>query len=176
MDTNLIEGSMDYINAITGTIMNIEEIRTSNPHISIPNNADLTSLGYEKLHQLEMPKTSKGYRIEVTKPAKINGRWQRGWRQVQLDENEKMELIASSVPAQVSMKQFRLALLYAGLLNTIESGINEIQDPILRQATKIEWEYDTSIKRDKEIIKTIASVLDLSIEQVWDLLKYANSL
>lgn len=47
------------------------------------------------------------------------------------------------VPASVTRRQGRLALLAAGKLDTAEAAIAAIEDPVQRRAAQIEYEADT---------------------------------
>lgn len=167
---------MDYINTALGAVLNIEQIRKAHPHISIPNDADLTSFGYAKVHPAEAPQPLPGHRVEAAEPVEVEGRWQYGWRQVPLTDAEKAERAKAGVPSQVAMRQARLALLYAGLLDDVQPAIDSIPDPISRRAAQIEWEYSSYVERDKPLVAGIAAAVGLSVEQVWDLLKFASTL
>lgn len=70
-----------------------------------------------------------------------------------------------AVPALVSMRQARLALLGAGLLSLIDAAIDDMDEPD-RSAARIEWEYATELRRDHPLITALASQLDLSEQQV----------
>lgn len=56
-----------------------------------------------------------------------------------------------AVPAEVTMRQARLALLNAGLLDTAQAVIDALPMPQQRQA-QIEWEYALSVRRDHPLI------------------------
>lgn len=73
--------------------------------------------------------------------------------------------VSPEVPAVVSMRQARLALLGAGLLGAVESGIDGLPEPD-RSAARIEWEYATELRRDHPLIVSLALQLDLSEQQV----------
>lgn len=55
------------------------------------------------------------------------------------------------VPVEVTMRQARLALLNAGLLDTAQGVIDALPMPARRQA-QIEWEYALSVRRDHPLI------------------------
>ena len=55
------------------------------------------------------------------------------------------------VPHEVTMRQARLALLSAGLLDTAQEVIDALPMPARRQA-QIEWEYALSVRRDHPLI------------------------
>lgn len=72
------------------------------------------------------------------------------------------------VPTVVEMRQARLALLGAGLLDTVESAIAGMTGPEGR-AAQIEWEYALTLRRDHPLTAALAGSLGLS-EQALDAL------
>lgn len=64
---------------------------------------------------------------------------------------------AAPVPKAISMRQARLALLAAGLLDTVNTGIKAMP-----QAAQIEWEFASEVRRDNALISTLATALNLS--------------
>lgn len=64
-------------------------------------------------------------------------------------------------PTAVTARQARLALLAAGLLDTVETAI-----ATLPQAERIEWEYASEIRRDHPLIVSLAAALSLTAVQV----------
>lgn len=75
------------------------------------------------------------------------------------------------VPEVVSMRQARLALLAAGLLDDVEAAIS-----VGPRAAQIEWEYATEVQRDYGLVLEIAPVLGLTDRQLDDLFVAAASL
>jgi hypothetical protein len=74
-----------------------------------------------------------------------------------------------TVPQAVSMRQARLALLAAGLLQKVESVI---VDP----AAKIEWDYATEVLRTSGLVPQMATMLGLTDTQIDDLFIAASKL
>lgn len=72
---------------------------------------------------------------------------------------------------EVSMRQARLALLAAGLLDQVEAGITGMD-----KAAQIEWEYATSVKRGSALVAAIAAGLSLTDAQLDDLFTNAATL
>ena len=64
--------------------------------------------------------------------------------------------LPAPVPAEVTMRQARLALLSAGLLDTAQGVIDALPMPARRQA-QIEWEYALSVRRDHPLIALMIS-------------------
>lgn len=77
-------------------------------------------------------------------------------------------LAAETVPAVVSARQARLALIGAGLLDAVETAVAG-----LSSAHRVEWEYATEVHRDHALIADLATALDLTSAQVDDLFRAA---
>lgn len=75
------------------------------------------------------------------------------------------------VPKVVSMRQAKLALLQQGLLDSVNTVIEQAGD-----AAKIEWQYATEVKRDNSLVQAIASQLSITEQQLDDLFVLAKSL
>ena len=69
------------------------------------------------------------------------------------------------VPSSVTMRQARLALLQAGLLDKIDAAINSLPEP-QKSAAKIEWEYSQEVQITSKMAAFIAQIIGLSSEQV----------
>lgn len=80
-----------------------------------------------------------------------------------------------TVPQSVSMRQARLALLSAGLLSTVETSIDKLEEPD-RSAALIEWEYATEMRRDRHLIAALAVEMSLTEQQIDDLFIAAAAL
>lgn len=71
-----------------------------------------------------------------------------------------------AIPSIVSMRQARLALLQAGLLQQVESSLSSITDETQRLAAQIEWEYATEVKRSSPLVQAISSSMGLTAQQL----------
>lgn len=79
------------------------------------------------------------------------------------------------VPAAVTARQARLALLGAGVLASVDQALAAIPGAA-GDAARIEWEYALEIRRDSPLIAALAPALALSDEQVDDLFRAAEGL
>ena len=70
------------------------------------------------------------------------------------------------VPQSVTMRQARLALLGAGLLDQVDAAIASISDPVQRKAAEIEWEYAQTVDRNSPFTQQMAVGLNLTAEQL----------
>lgn len=90
---------------------------------------------------------------------------------VAITETEMQDILAAKqaaaeaapkpVPAHVTMKQARLALLDANLLDTVESNISA-----LPKADQIEWEFSLTVQRASPLVASLAATLGLTDAQV----------
>lgn len=70
------------------------------------------------------------------------------------------------IPAEVTMRQARLALLGIGKLSDVDAALASITDPAQRQAAQIEWEYSSTVKRDSAWVQQLAPALGLDAAQL----------
>lgn len=75
------------------------------------------------------------------------------------EEEAAAEPIPVIVPQQITMRQARLALLAAGLLDQVEPIIAGLPSP-QREAAEIEWEYAANVDRDNALIAAIGAALE----------------
>lgn len=69
------------------------------------------------------------------------------------------------VPQSVTMRQARLALLSAGLLDAIDAGIAAMPSP-QREAAQIEWDYATDVQRDNPLVAGLAEAMGMTSEDI----------
>ena len=79
------------------------------------------------------------------------------------------------VPQSVTMRQARLALLGAGLLSQVDAAIDSLDEP-MKTAAKIEWDYSSSVERNRQLVNVLGPLLGLSEEQLDDLFIAAEKL
>ena len=79
---------------------------------------------------------------------------------------EPADPIVPVVPQSVTMRQARLALLRAGLLDGVAAAIAAIPDPVQRKAAEIEWEYAQTVDRNSPFTQQMAAGLSLTAEQL----------
>jgi hypothetical protein len=76
-------------------------------------------------------------------------------------EKEKLAAQAEAMkPKEVTMRQARLALLQAGLLDRVTATIAGMPSP-QKQAAEIEWEYSNSLKRSQPLVTQLGTALGL---------------
>lgn len=72
----------------------------------------------------------------------------------------------SKVPQSVTMRQGRLALLGAGLLDDVDAALAAIPDTTQRRAAQIEWEYAQTIDRQSAWVSNLSAALGLTDDQL----------
>lgn len=73
-----------------------------------------------------------------------------------------------SVPQSVSMRQARLAMLGAGILDDVETAIAAMEGNEGR-AARIDWEYALDVRREWPLINALGSQLGLTGQQIDEL-------
>ncbi len=155
---------MNYLHLATNTATPLHVIRAAHPHMSIPDGADLTGIGYAKLHPTTPPTPGPNQRVVAGEPVLVGGEWREDWGVVALTPEEIEAARRASVPASVTMRQARLALLGAGLLAGIDAAINSLPSP-QKEAARIEWEYSQEVQRQNGFVSVLAPMLGLTEAQ-----------
>lgn len=74
---------------------------------------------------------------------------------------------SQAVPQSISARQIRLWLINNGIqLSQVENAINNIQDPLIRETTKVEWEYAPYVERNHPMLGPLAQALGLTEQQI----------
>jgi len=85
-------------------------------------------------------------------------------------------VLVIDVPRTVTMRQARLALLSAGLLDDVDEALASIPDEAERRAALIAWEYAAEVERDDHLVQSVAQAIGLSADQLDQLFAAARSL
>lgn len=87
-------------------------------------------------------------------------------------EQQRLE----AMPA-LKRRQFRLALVMNGyLLSDVDALIEQIEDPMQRIMTRVEWQDATDFERTNTTLITMAGLMGLTTEQVDSLWSFGLSL
>lgn len=68
---------------------------------------------------------------------------------------------APAVPAVVSARQAKRALLEAGLLDDVQLAIDNIPDPMEKRRVQIDWDESTEFRRDWPTLAVLAAAMQL---------------
>lgn len=71
------------------------------------------------------------------------------------------EPVAPAVPQVLTMRQAKLVLLAAGLLDDVDAAVSAAD-----RATQIEWEYATEVQRDWPALKVMADAMGMTDAQL----------
>ena len=128
---------MYFKSKITGEVRHFED------GINVSNYIDLTE--YSRLSKAEIDK--------LENPEKY------------MNDEEK-ELLRLSQFRPLTRRQFKLALLENGLLDTVEQIIESIEDPITKTRIQIEYSESERFERTNDSVKYMLGVLDLTSDKV----------
>lgn len=70
------------------------------------------------------------------------------------------------VPASVTRRQARQALLLAGKLHQVQPAIDAIPDPVQREMLSIEWEDSQTFERHRPSLVALATALGMSATDI----------
>ena len=86
------------------------------------------------------------------------------WKDQRTDEEKETERLMQFLP--LTRRQFKLALNSNDQLETVESKINQIDDPKQKALIQIEYMESEKFERQSESVKYMINMLDLTAEQV----------
>jgi hypothetical protein len=144
------------------------------PDGSIPpgtNVAALEAAGVIFVVPTPVPRPSVGMVVKEGAPAQEGDVWRQTW----VEEPEPPPA-PKPIPAKVTMRQARLILLQAGLLDQVEGAIAAIENPVERRAAEITWEYSIEVERTNPLVTRLSTVFGLTDEQVNDMFRQAAKL
>ena len=85
-------------------------------------------------------------------------------------------LSGTYIPTEVTMRQARLALYDANLLQLVDESLALMPIEEQRIKAQIEWEYSTSVQRNSSLIYGLAGALGLTDDMLDDLFLKASTL
>ena len=77
----------------------------------------------------------------------------------------------AAVPSEVSMRQAQLALLQAGILDTVEEVVAQAD-----RSVQIDWQKGHVVRRDWSALATVQALLNMTDRQMDELFILADSL
>lgn len=160
----------------------VHEVRADFPEVSLP--PALTDEMLASIGVLPVEQTTPGYN-PITQsatelpPVLVGGKWVQQWEIVELfsTQAEKDAAVAAdiearrkaSVPASVTRRQAKQALLLNGLLANVQPAIDAIPDATQRAMIQIEWDDSQVFERDRPALIALGSALGLTNTQLDDL-------
>lgn len=132
-----------YVNTSTGSVISSQEMIAANPNTIFPIPFEPVD-GYAPLEETAPSYDEETQKLSYSTTASVvNGKWTRTITVVDLSPEELAERKKARVPASVTRRQGRLALLEVGKLADVEAAIANIEDATSRTAAQIEYEADT---------------------------------
>lgn len=81
------------------------------------------------------------------------------------------------VPTEVSNAQAREALIRSGIpIASVNAALAAIADSVEREIAVTQWEYRSTIRRDAELVTSMAGAMNLTSVQVDDMFRLAATL
>lgn len=114
---------------------------------------------------------AQGWTLRPDMPAYDAKTQQCAW----VDGKWVVSAIVPTVPAAVTMRQARLALLGAGKLAAVDAAINGMSEPT-KSAARIEWEYSGEVQRHNGFVSALGPALGLTPDQIDQLFIAASKL
>ena len=156
----------------------IERFRADHPGTSFPS--ELSDAHYAEHGVLPVAPTEPPAHDPIAQTLQdaaelIEGTWVQTWRVLQASPEEVAQRRAARVPAAVTMRQARLALLGAGKLSMVDAAIAAMPEP-QKSAARIEWEYSGEVQRHNGFVSALGPALGLSPEQIDELFIAAATL
>lgn len=113
---------------------------------------------------------------ELQPPAQVGGEWVQTWTVVAYTPEELEAQRQARVPASVTRRQARQALLLAGLLDNVQPAIDAIPDATQRGMAQIEWDDSQNFERHRPLLVQIGVALGLNDEAMDNLFIQAAAL
>jgi hypothetical protein len=90
-------------------------------------------------------------------------------------EEIAVQIRPTDVPAEVTMRQARLALLQTGKLALVEQTLESLPEPD-KTVTRIWWEYSGMVQRNQPIVIALAALIGLTAADIDNLFRLAITL
>jgi len=88
---------------------------------------------------------------------------------------EPADPVAPVVPVSVTMRQARLALLQQELLTQVNDAVASMPGA-QGEAVRIEWEFSSTVERNRPLVQALAASLGLTSQELDDLFILAATL
>lgn len=102
-----------------------------------------------------------------------------GCVQISADDAEAIRAASKAnrqaVPSIVTMRQARIALLHADMLAQVNAAVAALPG-VEGDEARIEWEFSSTVERDRPLVQALSGVLGLSEQQLDDLFIAADAL
>ena len=149
---------MNYIHEATGAVLNIATIREAHPNMSIPDGADLSDIGYERVYPaLTTPLATESEVLVSKPPEKVDGVWR---------EVFAVEPALVVVPQQITRAQGKAALIMQGHWQQVLDYVAAITDPTQRALADVALNDTLTWERSSPFLNAAAAGLGMTDEQL----------
>ena len=149
---------MNYIHEATGTVLSIAAIREAHPNMSIPDGADLSDIGYERVYPaLTTPIATESEVLVSMPPEKVDGVWR---------EVFAVEAAPVVVPQQITRAQGKAALIMQGSWGAVLDYVGAIQDPTQRALAEVALHDTLTWERSSPFLNAAVAGLGMTDEQL----------
>ena len=150
---------MNYINSVNQVVA-IQAIRELHPNMSIPDGADLTSIGYERIYPaLSMPEPGPDQIVIQQSPVKMGG----VWREAYALADKPVVVPDVCTPAQGLVA---LYVLHGITEQDIQATIADIRDAEQRYTAQIAFSRATEWRAGSPAMQIMAGLLELTSENL----------
>lgn len=157
---------MFYINTQTQQYPLSEyEIKQANPNTSFSSVFSAPD-GYAPVEPVDPPTCDNiSQYVREVSPVLVAGKWTQQWEVVELDlaavAANQAAARKARVPTTLTVRQAKLALLAAGLLDDVDAAVAGAD-----RATQVEWEYATTVERTWPTLVAMATALGMTDTQL----------
>ncbi len=138
------------------------EIRSALPNVLFGpalTASDLEECGIFPLSS-QLPLVDTGKIAVPAQIALVDDQWTQLWHIRDMTSDE-LAAHMPQVPHEITMRQARLALLGGGVLAQVAPAIESLPDPE-REVARIEWEFSSTVVRDRPLVKMLGQALGLN--------------
>lgn len=153
---------MSFIHKITREEITFAQLKERFPLTLFPEDFAEDFEDYAPVQQVDQPVHDPATHKVVRAPAvEVDGAWQSQWEVVPLTQQEIDDARRARVPAKVTRRQARQALLIAGLLDNVQPAIDAITDPVQRGLAQIEWDDSQDFERYRPLLIQLGYAIGL---------------
>lgn len=148
----------------------LTDLRRLHPEVSWPvmvSDEDAAAFHCHPVQDTAPPAEEGMVPVRVA-PELVDGVWEERWA---LEPAPPPPL-----PAFVTLRQAREALILRGLFDDVEAAIEAITDPMQRKVARNRWEYSNEVNLSDTVTQMIADILGLTEEEKAELLVFASTL
>ena len=151
-----------WIDSSTGQPVDEAAIRAEHPRTVFPSPFAPHPERYTAVPVQPEPEYDPAtHHAELQPPEQVDGEWVQQWVVTAYTPEELEAQRQALVPASVTRRQARQALLLAGLLDNVQPAIDAIPDATTRGMAQIEWDDSQMFERHRPLLIQLGTALGL---------------